>query len=140
MKTMSEIFDAVDKAQTRQDKINTLRNNNCFALKYLLTGIYSPAIKFVFDKVPKFKRSGVPDGMGYTSIHQELGRAYLFEQGNTKVDPNLSLKRKEELLLQILEALEDREADLFSNMIEKRPVEGIDRDLVKEAFPQIFTT
>lgn len=138
MKTMSEIFDAVTNAPSRQEKINALRNNNCFALKYLLTGIYNPAIRFVFDKAPEFKKSGIPDGMGYTSIHQELGRAYLFEQGNTKVDPNLSLTRKKELLIQILEALEDREADLFVNMIEKRPVKGIDYDLVKEAFPQMF--
>lgn len=136
MKTISEVFDEVTKAPTKEQKIQILRANNNFALKYILTGSYHPDIHFVFDAPPQYKKSGIPDGMGYTSIHQELGRAYLFEKNNPKVSPNLTQKRKEELLIQMLEALEDREAEIFVNMLFKKQIaKGLTYELVSEAFP-----
>lgn len=139
MKNLYEIFDEVNKRTERSDKIAVLRFNTSFALKSVLKGAFDPTVEFVFDKPVNYKPSDMPIGMGYSSIHQELSRAYLFEKNNSTVDPNLTQKRKEELLTQILESLEAREAELFQGMILKDlKVEGLTYDLVKEAFPDLL--
>ena len=138
-KNIYEIFDEFEKAPSKQDKINVLRNNASYALKSVLKGTFSPNVAFTIDRVPYYNPSDSPPGLGYTNITQELGRAYLFEANNPKVDPNLSPARKEKILIQILEALEKREAEVFMNMLlKKQKVKGLDAKIVKEAFPDIL--
>lgn len=138
-KTISEVFDDFKNAKTREDKIHILRSNYTFSLKYILQGTFHPEIEFVFETIPQYKKSGIPDGMGYTTIDQELGRAYIFERNNPRVNPNLSQKRKTELLIQVLEALEDREAVVFEQMLLKKLlIPGLTYDIVKEAFPELL--
>lgn len=138
MKNVYEVFDEFEKASTKDEKINVLRRNRNWALTNVLKGTYDPNINFNVKNV-KYKPSDAPIGLGYTSIHQELGRAYLFEVGNPKVDPNLSQSRKEQILIQILESLEKREAEIYLNMLNKRQdVKGLNAKIVKEAFPDIL--
>lgn len=137
-KNVYEIFDLFEKAPTTKEKIEVLRRNNNYALRNVLQGTFSSSVKFVFDKLPKYKASDAPAGLGYTSIHQELDRIYLFEQNSPKVNPNLSHKRKEEILIQTLESLEAREAEVFANMImKKQNVKGLTKKIVQEAFPDL---
>lgn len=138
-KLIYEIFDEFEKASKKEEKINILRNNSTYALREILRGTFNPNIKFTVERVPYYKPSDAPAGMGYTSINQELGRAYLFEENNPRVDPNLSQDRKEKILTQILEALEKREAEVFMNMLlKKQKVKGLDAKIVKEAFPDLI--
>ena len=96
-------------------------------------------ISFTVEKVPNYKPSDAPPGMGYSTIHQELSRVYLFESNNPKVSSNLSAKRKEEILIQILEVLEKREAEIFMNMLmKKQKVPGLTEKIVREAFPNLL--
>lgn len=139
MKNLYEVFDEFENAPSKQDKINILRNNASYALREVLRGTYHPNIKFVFEQVPLYKPSDAPVGLGYTSIHQELGRAYLFEKDNPRTDKNLSQKRREQILIQILEALEKREAEIFMNMLlKKQKVKGLDAKVAHEAFPDLW--
>ena len=138
-KLIYEIFDEFEKASKKEEKINILRNNSTYALREILRGTFNPNIKFTVERVPYYKPSDAPAGMGYTSINQELGRAYLFEENNPRVDPNLSQDRKEKILTQILEALEKREAEVFMYMLlKKQKVKGLDAKIVKEAFPDLI--
>jgi hypothetical protein len=139
MKNIYEIFDEFEKATNKNDRLNILRYNSNYALKSILKGTFDPNIKFVINKVPMYKPSDSPPGLGYTSIHQELGRVYLFEENNPKASPNLSPKRREHILIQILEALEKREAEVFMNMLlKKQKVKNLNAEIVKEAFPDLF--
>jgi len=139
MKNIYEIFDEYEKAATKQERINVLRQNSNYALKSVLKGTYNPNVQFVIDRIPLYKPSDAPPGLGYTSIHQELGRAYLFEANNPRVAPSLSQKRKEQLLIQILESLEKREAEVFMNMLlKKQKVKNLNAEIVKEAFPDLL--
>jgi len=139
MKNIYEIFDEYEKATTKQERINVLRQNSNYALKSVLKGTYNPNVQFVIDRIPLYKPSDAPPGLGYTSIHQELGRAYLFEANNPRVAPSLSQKRKEQLLIQILESLEKREAEVFMNMLlKKQKVKNLNAEIVKEAFPDLL--
>jgi hypothetical protein len=141
MKNISEIFDEFEKAETKQEKITILRNNSNYALRNVLQGTYNSNIQFVFDRIPDYKASDAPPGLGYSSIHQELGRVYLFEKNSPKVSPQLTEDRKRQLLIQILESLEAREAEIYANMIlKKQKVKGLDKKIVQEAFPDLVVT
>lgn len=138
-KNIYEIFDEYQKTSNKEDRIAVLRYNSSYALKSILKGMFDPNVQFIIERVPNYKPSDAPVGLGYTSINQELGRAYLFEKNNPRVDTNLSFERKEQILIQILEALEKREAEVFLMMLLKKPkIKGLDYKTVKEAFPDIL--
>lgn len=139
MKNLYEVFDEFEQRTSKADKIAVLRFNGSYALRNVLKGTFDPNIQFVVEKVPYYNPSDAPPGLGYTSIHQELGRVYLFEKDNPKVNPSLSYERKEQILIQILEALEKREAEVFVNMLlKKQKVKGLNYSIVKEAFPDLI--
>jgi hypothetical protein len=139
MKNIYEILGEFEKAKTREDKINVLRKHDSWALKSFLNGAFNPYIKYVFDEIPKYSISDAPPGLGYSSIHQELGRAYLFEVNNPKVAPSLSLERKKVILAQMLEGLEAKEAAMLAAMFMKKlPTKGLTYKLVQEAFPGLL--
>lgn len=139
MKNIYEVFDEFEKKTKKEEKKEVLLRNKSYALRNILKGNFDPNVQFIFDKPIQYKASDSPPGMAYSSIHQELGRIYLFEKNNPKVDPNLTQKRKEVILAQILEALEKREAEIFQAMILKKlKVKGLTYDLVKETFPDLL--
>lgn len=139
MKNIHEVFTEFEHAKTTKEKVEVLQKNDSYALKNVLEGTYSPNVKFCFKKIPDYKPSDAPIGLGYTSIHQELGRAYLFQENNPKVNPNLTHKRKEEILIQILESLEAKEAKIYADMLmKKQHVKGLTLSVVKQAFPDLI--
>jgi hypothetical protein len=139
MKNIYEVFDDIEKSSSRSEKIETLRKNDSFALRQVLRGTYDPNIKFAITKVPYYKPSDSPPGLAYTGIHQELDRVYLFQEDNPRVSPDLTEKRREQILIQILESLEKREAEIYMNMLlKKQVVKGLNLEVVKEAFPDLI--
>ena len=139
MKNLYEVFEEFEKTPKREDKINILRNNKSYALECVLRGTFHPNVRYVIDEIPNYRKSDAPAGLGYTSIHQELGRVYLFEENNPRTSPDLTLDRKKVILAQMLETLEEKEAAVFAGMIMKRlPVKGLTYKLTQEAFPGLL--
>jgi hypothetical protein len=139
-KNMYEIFDEVEKSSSsKDDVVNILRENTSYCLRSVLQGMFHPNIEFVIDRVPPYKPSDSPIGLGLTSIYYEIDRTYIFEKNNARVDANLSYDRKEQILIQILESLEKQEAEIYLMMLQKKPnVKGLTYDVVKEAFPNLL--
>lgn len=139
LKNIYEIFDEVGRAASKKDAILVLQYNQTYTLKSVLKGMFDPRVKFAITKIPPYKKSDAPPGLGYNSLHQEIHRAYLFVEGEPRA-VNLTLKRREELLIQILEVMESREAEVFANMLLKKTdaYKGITLDTVKKAFPDIL--
>ena len=139
MKNLYEVFAEFEKATKREEKIDILRNNKSYALECVLRGAFHPNIRYVIDEIPNYRKSDAPAGLGYTSIHQELGRAYLLEENNPMTSPDLTLNRKKVILAQMLESMEEKEAAVFAGMIMKRlPVKGLTYNLTQEAFPGLL--
>ena len=139
MKNVYEIFDEFESCKTKEEKINVLRMNSYWALRSVLKGTFDPNVKFIFEQAPEYKKSDSPPGMSYSSLHKELDRVYLFEVNSPNVDPKLTHKRKEQILIQILEVLEAKESDVFMNMLlKKQKVKGLTYAIVKEAFPDLL--
>ena len=138
-KNIYEVFEEIAAAATPEEKQTVILRNHSTALNLVLRATFHPNIKFVFDAPVAYQPSDAPPGLGETSIHKEIWRLYLFEQGNPRVSPNLTLERKTQLLSQILEGMEAKEAEVFMNMILKDlKVEGLDRDLAVSVYPQLL--
>lgn len=139
MKNIYEIFDELENAKTKKDRINILRNNKSYALECVLRGMFHPKIKYLVEKIPSYRPSDSPEGMGYSSISQELDRIYLLEEGNPRAPAALTQTRREQILTQMLESLEAREAEVFAAMIKKKsPIKTLNRELAVEAFPDLL--
>jgi len=139
MKNIYEVLEEFSAAETEAEKIKSLQENGSHALLCVLRGMFSPNIEYVIEDIPPYNPSDAPPGMGYTSLAVEINRMYLFEANNPKVAPNLSLERKKQLLIQILENLEAKEAEVVISLLKKKsPVKGLTKSIVEKAFPQLL--
>jgi hypothetical protein len=138
-KLVCEIFDEIEKAKTRKDRLAILKFNDRYDLRCVLRGTYHPEIKYIIDSVPYYKPSDAPHGLSGNTIINEIKRVYLFEENNPKRSNNLSKEKIEKILIQILESLEAKEANVFMNMLlKKQKVKGLDYKLIKEAYPDLL--
>jgi hypothetical protein len=135
-KNFYEIFEEVEKAPDTLSKVNVLRQNQSPALITFFRNIYSPNVKYCVKEIPKYKNLHHPIGMGETSIDMELRTSYLFEESHPKKPPNMSEVRLNQILIQILECLETKEAKIYSDMLFKKiDYPSISKALVQAAFP-----
>ena len=139
IKNVYEVFDDFKNVKTKAERLDVLRKNDSFALRQVLLGVFHPQIKFTVDKAPDFKRVPMPPGMSYSHMTEALSRVYLFMEGNPKVPAGLTEKRKMEILIQILESLEEQEADIFLGLLKKDlKVPYLTEALVNETFPGLL--
>jgi len=138
-KNIYEVFDDFKAAKTKADRIAVLRKNDSFALKNVLLGTFHTGVSFVFKKIPDYKSEDVPPGFGYNNITKALDMIYIFMENHPRVSPNLSLDRKTQLLVQTLESLEPREAEVYTNIILKdQKVPYLTEALINDAFPDLL--
>lgn len=136
---MYEVFDDFKNVKTKQERIDVLRRNDTYALRNVLQGTFDSSIKFTVKKVPDYKKIDMPPGMSYSHMTEALSKVYLFVEGNTKRPAGLSDKRETELLIQILESLEEKEAEVFANMMRKDlKVPYLTTNIINEAFPGLL--
>lgn len=139
MKNMYEIFTEFEKAMTDDERVKVLRKNDCFALRQTLRAALDPTIEFAIKKVPLYKPSDSPAGMAYMNMTSALRQLYLFQKEHPKLIPDLSDARREQLLIQILESLESKEAVVYMNIILKKlRVKGLSFEFVTNLYPEAF--
>jgi hypothetical protein len=144
-KNIYEIFDELKNVKTKEERIKVLRDNNSETLKNVLIGIFHPRVNFTIKEIPPYNTvENLPPGMAYENMPMALKRIYLFMEGNPRVPLSLTKERKEQLLIQILESLEPREAEVFMNIILKNNTKSpyrvpeLTTRLVNEAFPGLI--
>ena len=138
-KNIYEVFDDFKKAKTKEERLEILRKNDSWALKNVLLGTFHPSVKYVINKIPKYKSETAPAGLAYNHMTDALGKVYLFVEDHPKVSPNLTMQRKEQLLIQLLESLEKNEAEVFCNMLKKDlKIPHLTAKLANEAFPGLL--
>ena len=135
---LPEIFDQVQKAETFEKRKEILLKNNSPVLIDLLKMNFNPDVRMQLPEgTPPFKRSGVPMGMADTNLYKEMRRMYTW----INPPPNLHKIKKETLFIQLLESINEKEADLLCAVKDKeleRMYSAMTYDLVNEVFPGMF--
>ena len=133
-KQIHEILDEFEAALTRNEKLRVLQNNNSDVLREVLYYTFQPDIEWAI-KEPVERRSDTHmDDFGYTSMEYALRKLYLFHA--SKVLPE---EKRKILLIQTLEGMDNKEAEVYQNMILKDlKIEGLTSAIVEEAFPGLL--
>lgn len=140
MKTLYEIFDEFELAKSKKERMEVIGKNLSQTLVNVLKLTYHPNFKWKVKELPdnyKVPTDMLP-GITYDSLNAQLRRLYIFLEGNQTAE-QLGEKRRKELLIQILESIEPREAEIILGIFQKDlGVKGLDYKFVKEAFPDLL--
>jgi hypothetical protein len=137
--TIPQIFEEVEKATSRENKIKVLKAYEQPILRGILQINFDPTVKvYLPEGEPPFKKDKeVPIGYSETNLYTEFRRFYIWLQK----DINLSRQRKEQLFIQFLEGIHWTEAELICLSKDRKlqtKYKQIKEDLIREAFPGLL--
>ena len=137
-KYISELFYEFEKLKSRKEKLGFLwdhKNDGTF--RGVLQGTFDPDIKWTVD-VPSYTPDDAPIGMNPSNLFQEISKCTVFAEGHPAGD-GVSKKRKDELLIQILESMHASESLIFEGMLRKKlNVKGLTEKMALEAIPDLY--
>ena len=132
---MHEILTKVNNAKDKPAKIAVLKKHDSVPLRQVLKGAFDPNIIWDLPEgTPPFNRNDAPAGTEHTTLHQEARKLWHFVKG---ADENLKKAKKEMMFIQLLEGLQEDDADLMIAVKEKslnKRYKGLTDAVVKEAF------
>lgn len=140
MKALYEIFDEFENARSKKEKMAVIGSNLSQTLVDVLKLTYHPDYKWKVKELPENYKvpTDMLPGITYDSLNAQLRRLYMFLEGNQTAE-TLTDKRRNELLVQMLESIEPREAEVILGIFQKDlGVKGLDYKFVKEAFPDLL--
>lgn len=133
---ISEILSRADKFASDAERIEFLRAQYSVPLAAILKNTFDTSVVFLLPEgTPPFKPNPYPGQE--LRLYAENRRLYIFIEGQA---PNISRIRREQLFIEILEAVCPEDAALLIAMKDKKmPFASITGKLVNEAFPGLIT-
>lgn len=139
-KNIYEVFDEFEKAKTHQERMDIIGRNLSGTLVEVLKMTFHPAYQWKITELPsdyKIPTDQLP-GLTYDTISNKIKKLYLFREGDPTANA-LTPKKQNELLIQMLESLEPRDAEVIVGIFNKdQGVKGLDYKFVKQAFPKML--
>lgn len=138
-KNIYEIFDEFELALTEQEKVLVIQNNLNQTLVNVLKLTFHPEFQWLVEDFPaEYKIPDTLPGISTCQLSTELRKLYLFRKGDPAGE-GLNERKRKELLLQFLESLEPREAEVVIGIFKKdQGVEGLTYDFVSQCFPDML--
>ena len=139
MKNMYEVFDEFEEAKTKKEKMDVIGRNLSRTLVEVLELTFHPQYQWTVNELPHtYKVPDTKPGISYCQLGTEIRKLYLFRKGHGTAD-NLTERKRTELLLQLLESLEPREAEVVIGIFKKdQSVRGLNYKFVKDCFPNML--
>ena len=132
--SLSEIVNKATELKTKEEKVNWLRKNTSVPLKTILQFMYDTKVEFLIpDTAPPWKKNGYVGGEGM--LYKETRRLRIFVKGGGY--DQLEKVKREQLFISLLEDVDDKDAELLCKMIAQKPLKGLSRAVVNEAFPDL---
>lgn len=134
LNSLSEIVNKAIELKTKEEKINWLRKHDSVPLKTILKFMYDPKVEFLIpDTPPPWKKNGYVGVEGM--LYKETRRLRIFVKGGGY--DQLDKVKREQLFISLLEDVDDKDAELLCKMIAQKPLKGLSRAVVNEAFPDL---
>jgi len=140
MKNLYEVFDEFEEATSKKARMLVIEKNLSKTLVDVLQLTFHPDFEWLIKEMPENYKipSDTLPGLARTQLSTELRKLYMFRKGDVTAE-KLTPQKRNELLLQILETLEPREAEVIIGIFGKdQGVKGLNYKFVKEAFPNLL--
>ena len=134
LNSLSEIVTKATELKTKEEKLEWLRKHDSVPLKTILKYMYDPKVEFLIpDSPPPWKKNGYVGVEGM--LYKETRRLRIFVKGGGY--DQLDKVKREQLFISLLEDVDDKDAELLVKMIAQKPLKGLSRAVVAEAFPDL---
>jgi len=139
MKNIYEVFDEFEQVSSKKEKLSVIQKNLSPTLVKVLELTFHPSYQWLESEIPdNYKVPDTLPGMSHAQLSTEIRKLYMFRKGDQTAE-KLTPRKRNELLIQILESLEPREAEVIAGIFRKdQCVQGLTYKFVKEAFPQML--
>lgn len=140
MKNIYEIFDEFEQAKNKKERLSVIEKNLSPTLVKILELTFHPRYQWKVKELPENYKvpTDMLPGITYDNMNSQLRRLYMFLEGDPTAE-KLSNERRNQLLVQMLESIEPREAEIILGIFQKdQQVKGLDYKFVKEAFPNLL--
>jgi hypothetical protein len=139
-KNIYEVFDEFEEQRTHEGRMNVIGKNLSPTLVEVLKMTFHPDYQWKISELPtdyKLPTDQLP-GLTYDNISNKIKKLYMFREGDPTAN-SLNQKKQNELLIQMLESLEPRDAEVIMGIFNKNQgVKGLDYKFVKQAFPKML--
>lgn len=140
MKNIYEVFDEFELAESKKERMAVIERNLSKTLVQVFELAYHPNYEWLITEMPDNYKipSDVLPGITSAQLSNQIRKMYMFRKGDQMAE-KLTPEKRNELLLQILESLEPREAEVIIGIFQKDlGVKGLNYKFIKEAFPQLL--
>ena len=140
MKNIFEVLDEFELAENKKDRMSVIERNLSKTLVEVFELTYHPNYEWLIKEMPdnyKIPNDILP-GISTAQLSNQIRKMYMFRKGDETAE-KLTPQKRNELLLQILESLEPREAEVIIGIFHKDlGVKGLNYKFIKEAFPNLL--
>jgi len=140
MKNIYEVFDEFELADGKQERMKVIERNLSKTLVQVFELTYHPNFQWLITEMPENYKvpTDMLPGLSPQTLSTQLRKLYLFQKGNPSAEV-LTVEKRNQLLLQLLESIEPREAEVIIGILSKDlGVKGLTYKFVKEAFPNLL--
>jgi len=136
-RSISEIINHCSTIKSKSDKVAWLQENTSQPLQVVLKNIYDSRVEFLIPyTAPPWTPNEFEDE-AKSLLFREARRLNIFIKGGGY--DNLNKIKRETLFISLLEDLDNDDAKLLANhMISQKPVKGLTKAVVNEAFPNLI--
>jgi len=136
---VTEMLEAVAKAEARKEKLELLKHFNCLELRDILKGAFDDTIEFTLPKgVPPINEDEKKN-YDKTRLLSETKKFRYFVKGGP--GDQVNRVRREKMFIDILYRIDSKEIPLICHMKDKTldgVYKGVTKKLVQEAFPGLI--
>ena len=120
MKNIYEILDEFEEASSKKEKMAVIERNLSKTLVQVLELTYHPQYEWLIKEMPEnyMIPNDVLPGISLAQLSTEIRKLYMFRKGDAMAE-KLTPQKRNELLIQLLESLEPREAEVIIGIFQK---------------------
>jgi hypothetical protein len=133
--SIAEILEEAAKKKAKKDKVDYLKQHNSLPLRNILVLMYDKTKNFnIPDTVPPYTPSEFPDNQG--ALFNQARKLKYFVEGFAP--ENVHRIKREQIFIEMLESVDKKDAELLIQMIQKKPIKGLTKAVINEAFGDII--
>ena len=136
--TIHEILTRVSTRQTKEERIEVLKEHNCLALRDVLKGGFDDTIQFILPEgEPPYEPA--PEMNPPSSLYKMSKQFRYFAVGGP--GERLPRARVEQMFIRVLESIHPKDAELVIAVKDKQlagKYRGLSKKLVEETFPTLI--